>query len=115
MIETLSREHDTCRNRRCHALSQGGLVFRDSTLYTVKFRVLWNSCCRDYQAIPSTRTDTRPLRDGVLQSSLGSFMQRLESSYADFSDLTQTLLWAVGCLRLGVSLSFAGDEANTYS
>ena len=114
LIETLSRERDTCNNASRHTVPRRPDIPRLNALYGEILRFMEQLLPR-LPGDSSIRTGSQPLRDVVLQSSLGSFMQRLESSYADFGDLTQTLLWGVGCLRLGVSLSFAGDNSNASS
>jgi midasin len=117
IIEALSRERDTCSHAISHPISRRPDIPRLNALYSEISRFMEQLLPR----LPSkslsspTRKAIQPLQDAVLQGSLGSFMQRLESSYADFGDLTQPLLWAVGCLRLGVSLSFVGDGPNAPS
>lgn len=115
VIETLSRERDTYREATSLAISRQPDIPRLNALYSEISRFMEQLLPRlpRKSLSSSTRTDAQPLQDTVLQSSLGSFMQRLESLYADFEDLTQTLLWAIGCLRLGVSLSFAAEDADT--
>lgn len=117
VIEALSHERDTYNRATSHPISRKPDIPRLNALYNEIRRFMEQLLPRlPGKSLSSpTRKVIQPLRDGVLQGSLGSFMQRLEASYADFSDLTQPLLWGVGCLRLGVSLTFEGDSANAPS
>ena len=114
LIEMLSRKCDTCINTTLHTIPRQPNIPRLNALCAEFLRFMEQLLPR-LPSNPSARTSTQLLQDAVLQNSLGSFMQRLESSYADFSDITRPLLWAVGCLRLGVSLSSAGGNANAFS